>query len=136
MRSPAVDIEMRPLMVRARRRHRHEQAGCRRARCLRIELAPDALEPRRLLTTFLVNSAADSGAGSLRAAIIAANADPSPDTADIVFAIPASTAPDLTVAAPGFDPSTQTWKITLASPFPVITRTVAIDGYTQRNAPF
>ena len=33
----------------------------------------------------------------------------------------------------GFDPITQTWTITLASPLPAITHPVAIDGYSQAN---
>ena len=67
------------------------------------------------------------------AAILAANADPNPGVDDIVFDIPASTAANLNVPVPGFDPTTQTWTITLASPLPVITHAVAIDGYTQAN---
>ena len=54
---------------------------------------------------------------------------------NIVFAIPASTALDLDAAFPGFDPVTQTWGITLASPLPAITRPISIDGYTQANVP-
>ncbi len=46
---------------------------------------------------------------------------PNAGTVNIVFAIPASTAPDLDAAFPGFDPVTQTWGITLASPLPAIT---------------
>ena len=34
---------------------------------------------------------------------------------------------------PGFDPITQTWTIDLASPLPVITHPVSIDGYTQAS---
>src|SRR5271166_2104072 len=57
------------------------------------------------------------------------NKDTSPD--DIVFNIPASTAPLLDVPVPGFDPGTQTWTITLQSPLPAITNTVSIDGYSE-----
>ena len=53
----------------------------------------------------------------------------SPD--DIVFNIPASTAPLLDVPVPGFNPATQDWTITLQSPLPAITNTVSIDGYTE-----
>ena len=64
----------------------------------------------------------DSGAGSLRQAILDANADTAPD--DIEFDIPASTAPNLDVPVPGFDPVTQAWTITLDSPLPPIQSTV------------
>ncbi len=89
------------------------------------------MESRRLLSTFLVDNTGDSGSGTLRQAILDANADPAPGTDNIVFGIPASTAPELNVPVSGFDPSTQDWTITLASPLPVITRSVSIDGYTQ-----
>lgn len=62
----------------------------------------EPLESRRLLSAYLVTNAADSGAGSLRQAIIDANANPGSDT--ISFAIgtgrqsiaPASALPDIT----------------------------------------
>ena len=56
---------------------------------------------------------------------------PANSPATIQFAIPASTAPDLDVPVSGFDPTTQTWKITLATALPAITHQVTIDGYTQ-----
>ena len=34
----------------------------------------------------------------------------------------------------GFDPSTQTWTITLAQPLPAITGSVTIDGYSQGSS--
>ena len=55
----------------------------------------EALETRQLLSTYAVTNTNDSGAGSLRQAIINANGDSSPD--NIVFDIPASTAPNLDV---------------------------------------
>ena len=116
-----------------RSRHRTEDGGGRQSR-RRLPLLCESLEPRRLLSTFVVDNTSDSGAGSLRAAITAANADPSPGTDNIYFNIPASTAPGLNVPVPGFDPTTQDWTITLASPLPTITRPVAIDGYTQAHA--
>ncbi len=78
---------------------------------------------------FTVTNTNDSGPGSLRQAIIAANTTPGPN--DITFAIPAAIDPELAVPVPGFDPSTQDWTITLQSPLPPITDTVSIDGYTQ-----
>ncbi len=91
----------------------------------------EALETRQLLSTYAVTNPNDSGAGSLRQAIINADGDSSPD--DIVFNIPASTAPLLDVPVPGFDPGTQTWRIKLLTPLPAITNTVSIDGYTEAN---
>ena len=59
---------------------------------------------------------------------------------DIVFTIPTSTAPNLDVPVGdtahgngGFDPGTQTWRIKLVTPLPVITNTVSIDGYSQAH---
>jgi len=125
-------------MFRTRRR-RTDLAKCPRARSWRLELALEVLEPRQLLASFVVDNTADGlapvPAGSLRAAILAVNADPNPDTDSIVFAIPASTAPGDNVPVPGFDPSTQTWKITLDSPLPPITHSVSIDGYSQAHFP-
>jgi hypothetical protein len=63
--------------------------------------------------TFTVTSTNDSGAGSLRQAILDANGNPGADT--IAFAISAS--------------GVQT--IAPATPFPQITDAVTIDGYTQ-----
>jgi hypothetical protein len=67
--------------------------------------------------TFIVTSTADSGPGSLRQAIDAANAAPYPDsgTNAIDFAIPGS---GVRVIRP-------------LSPLPAITQPVMIDGYTQ-----
>ena len=83
--------------------------------------------------TFVVTNTGDSGPGTLRAAITAANQDPKAGVDNIVFEIPASTAANLNVPVPGFDPITQTWQITLASPLPAITHPVTIDGFTQAN---
>ncbi len=68
--------------------------------------------------TFTVTNTADSGPGSLRQAILGANANPGND--DIAFAIPA--------------PGVQT--IVLASGLPPITQPVLIDGFTQPGATF
>ena len=89
------------------------------------------MESRQLLATFLVTNTADSGAGSLRAAMLQANARPGPD--NVNFNIPASTAPNLDVPVSGFDPISQTWTIALQSALPSITDQLTIDGYTQAN---
>jgi hypothetical protein len=92
----------------------------------------EPLESRWLLTTFLVNNTADSGPGSLRAAIIASNnATPGPNSID--FAIPASNASKLNMPVSGFDPNTQTWTIKPLTALPAITTQVTIDGYTEAN---
>jgi hypothetical protein len=65
-------------------------------------------------TTITVTSNADSGANTLRAAIIAANADLSPDPVTIAFAIDSGAA--------SIAPTTE---------LPAITRPVVIDGTTQ-----
>jgi hypothetical protein len=83
--------------------------GRRRAARPRLE----GLEPRQLLATFTVVNTADAGPGSLRQAILEANATPGAD--QIAFAIP------------GEGPHV----IAPTSPLPVITDAVMIDGYTQ-----
>jgi hypothetical protein len=83
--------------------------------------------------TFVVTNTNDSGSGSLRQAILDANARPGSD--DIEFAIPASTDPELNVPVDGFDPVTQTWRIQLETALPTISDTVSIDGYTQAHFP-
>ena len=84
--------------------------------------------------SFIVTNTSDSGTGSLRQAIL--NADAATSPSDILFDIPAATDPLLSIPVPGFDPSTQTWTITLKSPLPAITQTVSIDGYSRQNPAF
>ena len=81
---------------------------------------------------FIVTNTSDSGPGSLRQAIL--NADAASSPSDILFDIPAATDPLLSIPVPGFDPSTQTWTITLESPLPAITQTVSIDGYSEADS--
>lgn len=73
----------------------------------------EALEPRRLLATFIVSTTSDGGAGSLRAAITSANASP-------------GSVIDFNIGASGV---VQT--ITPASALPTITAAVTIDGTTE-----
>src|SRR4030088_2051795 len=75
-----------------------------------------ALNGVALAANFPVTTTADSGAGSLRQAILDANSTPGADT--ISFAIPGA---GLQTIAP-------------ASLLPVITETVTIDGYSQPGA--
>src|SRR4051794_15045201 len=93
----------------------------------------ERMESRQLLATFRVTNTADAGPGSLRAAILLAEANPGSD--NVAFSIPASTSPLLDVPVAGFDPITQTWRITLNSPLPTITDPIHIDGYSQAQGP-
>jgi CSLREA domain-containing protein len=69
-----------------------------------------------LFAGFVVTNTNDAGAGSLRQAILDANANPGPD--DITFNIPGA----------------GVHTITPLSPLPVVNGTVNIDGYTQPGA--
>jgi parallel beta-helix repeat protein len=115
---------------RPRGQHQHalpitvERLARRRSRARRSVSRPlhvERMEERTLLSTFLVTTTSDNGdntnptAGSLRAAIIAANADSDPGTDTIDFDIPGS--------------GVQT--IQPPSGFPFITHPVIIDGYSQ-----
>lgn len=66
----------------------------------------------------VVTNTADTGPGSLRQAILDANADASPDEVTIAFNIP----------------GTGVQTLTPLTPLPTITRVVTIDGYTQPGA--
>src|SRR5262245_31537610 len=105
---------------RPRRRNAGRAGNPPHLRRNRLEL--ELLESRQLLSTYIVSNTNDSGAGSLRQAILDAKLDSVPD--NIEFDIPASTAPNLDVPVSGFDPGTQTWRIQLATPLPTITNTV------------
>ena len=77
--------------------------------CGRLE----RLESRVLLSTFMVTNTNDSGAGSLRQAILSANASFAPDTISFNIA------------------GTGVQTIAPLTPLPVVTDTVTIDGTTQ-----
>src|ERR1017187_3186290 len=81
---------------------------------LRVPHVPllEPLEPRTLLSTYFVTTAADAGANSLRAAIIEANQTPGHDVID-------------------FEISGGSSHIQLASALPTITDEVTLDGTTQ-----
>ena len=95
---------------------------------LTVTIAP----PGAQVPTLLVTNTNDSGPGSLRQAILDANENNSGPN-DIQFAIPASTSLLQNVPVPGFDPTSQTWTITLQSALPTITAPVVIDGYSQAH---
>jgi uncharacterized repeat protein (TIGR01451 family) len=83
-----------------------------------------ALEPTAWAATFTVTNTNDSGAGSLRQAILDANANAGTDT--IEFDIPTSD--------PGCDATTGVCTVSPTSGLPTITDPVVIDGYTQPGA--
>lgn len=87
----------------------------RRAAQLPTPTRAEPLEPRVLLATFTVTTTADAGLGSLRQAILDANAAPGPDTVD--FSIGAEPAAVVTIRP--------------LTPLPVVTDVVHLDGTTQ-----
>jgi hypothetical protein len=100
---------------RSRRRHRR-RVDALRSPVLARRIRPrfEWLEDRTVLSTFLVNTTADGGPGSLRQAILDSNAAKG-GTNTIDFAIPG--------------PGVQT--IAPRSPLPAITQPVLIDGFSQ-----
>jgi hypothetical protein len=72
----------------------------------------EALEERRMLSTFIVSTVADSGPGSLRQAIMDNNSSPTPNIIE-------------------FDIGTGVQRIYVNSALPAITNPVTIDGTTQ-----
>lgn len=76
----------RQLLCRSRR---PKNARNRARRIGRLE----PLEDRNLLATFHVTTTLDSGSGTLRQAILSANARPGPDRIDFDFSAPTATAP-------------------------------------------
>ncbi len=101
----------------------------RHGRRLRFEL----LEERRLLATFTVTNTLDSGAGSLRQAILDANA--ATETSLISFQIPESDPNfiDVDAALAGGDAQADVWRIQPLTELPELTASVGImlDGLTQ-----
>src|SRR5690348_7283657 len=89
-----------------RRRRRPPRTPAHAARCL------EELESKTLLTTLTVTSTADSGAGTLRQAILTANSLSGTTTID-------------------FSIGTGLATIQPTTPLPTITRPVVIDGTSQ-----
>src|SRR5687768_3257703 len=94
----------------------------RRNRKLRRFFAPrlEPLEDRRLLATFTVTNTLDAGAGSLRQAILDANASQGGGT--IQFSIPATDLNhiDVDAALPGGDPAPDVWRIQPLTELPAL----------------
>ena len=97
---------------------------------LRFQASLELMEKRELLTTFAVTNVNDSGAGSLRQAILNSNAATATAN-DIVFELEASVPGSPTTPGPGFNPINRTYTINLQSALPQITQQVTIDGFTQ-----
>jgi uncharacterized repeat protein (TIGR01451 family) len=91
-------------------------------------LRVERLEERALLSPFMVMNTNDSGAGSLRQAILDSNAAPPPAGSInlIEFNIPPTD--------PGYQSATQTWTIAPYTTLPTVTAPVWINGYTQVGA--
>jgi hypothetical protein len=97
------------------RRYARPRRSVLRQRLAGFGSALEVLEPRQLLSFFTVTSAADDGrAGTLRAAIIAANKSPG---SEIEFDIPGS--------------GTSPVVITLQSALPALTAPTIVSGYSQ-----
>jgi hypothetical protein len=77
-----------------------------------------------VVSTFTVTNTADAGAGSLRQAILDANANPGLDYVGFAIA----------TASPGCNAASGVCTIQPASPLPTITDALVIDGYTQPGA--
>jgi titin len=95
---------------------RRDVRAIRRVQERRRRFAIEPLEGRQMLSTFTVTNTNDSGAGSLRQAIISSNATQGPNA--INFNIPGS--------------GVQT--INLLSALPTVTQPVTIDGTTEPNS--
>jgi len=104
---------------RRRKTCKRREANDRQKRPFSYRPQIELLEERRLLATFLVLNTNDSGAGSLRQAILDANSNPNVGGPDVIdFNIPGS--------------GVQT--ISPVTALPTITDPVIIDGYSQSGA--
>ncbi len=98
--------------LRGRKMSRRRRDAAKRRKRSPFQPFFHTLEKRMMLATFLVSTAADSGAGSLRQAILNSNAAPGSNTID-------------------FNIGTGAQTISLLSALPNITVPVKIDGTTQ-----
>jgi hypothetical protein len=118
------------LFVDAPRRTSRAQVSDRDGSVPRLQL--ETLECRLTPATFIVSNTLDGGAGSLRAAIVSADATPGSNR--IAFAIPMSDSGFVNTAHKNqFEPGDY-WSIEPATPLPTITGRVFIDGWSQGGA--
>lgn len=103
----------------------------RSSRPTSTRLWAEPLEPRCTPATFLVTNTLDAGPGSLREAILRANATPAADR--IAFAIPAADPGFVDADRDGRFDRGDYWSIAPASALPAVTRTLRIDGWSQRG---
>lgn len=101
---------------RIRIKHQSKAAD-RRKRC---RPSVELLEDRCIPSAYLVTNTLDAGLGTLRQAILDANANPGPDVID--FNIPGAGVHTIAIGD------------TTGLPMPIITDPVAIDGYSQPGA--
>src|SRR5262249_40026365 len=93
----------------------------------------EALEDRTVLSTFSVVNTNDNGPGSLRQAILDANAHPNDPSGPDVIEFHIGDNPSLDTG-PGYDPTTGICTIRPESLLPSLDDAVVIDGYTQAGA--
>jgi Ca2+-binding RTX toxin-like protein len=114
--TPLYDVECKQIkgtFVRSEKMSRFIERAAQYRRARRcIDRAVEALEMRRLFSVFTVTTTADSGAGSLRQAILDANANAGADTID-------------------FNIGGGVQTISPVSALPAITDAVTIDGYSE-----
>ena len=126
---------MSPLPRRSRDVQPPPRTGHRSARPARCRgLDFEQLEPRQVLSTFLVTNTGNSGAGSLHQAILDANANAGADA--IVFQVSSSDPGfvDVDSHLPGGDADPDSYVIRLTTRLPAFTDTsggTSIDGRTQ-----
>jgi streptogramin lyase len=112
---------LRPWLNELTRRFFPPRRGRRPAPIVYSRARIELLEARVVPSTFTVLNSGDSGAGSLRQAILNANANLGADS--IVFNIPTSD--------PGYNSGAGTWTITPLSALPTVTDPVILDATTQ-----
>jgi hypothetical protein len=100
----------------------------------RVRLDAEPLEERTTPAIYRVVNTNDAGPGTLRTAIIKANANPGADA--IAFAIPAGVPGFTDVNGNGQLNVGDYWTISLSSALPAITERVVINGWSQFGGPY
>jgi len=116
------------------RRRGTGQPGRRSWRSRPRRLLVELLERRHLLSVLPVTTTANEGPGSLRQAILDANA--APPGMEIGFEIPSGDPGFLDVDAdlPGGDPDPDVFVISLESELPALANGITINGHSQRDS--
>jgi hypothetical protein len=102
----------------------------RQARSSRLPFRPgvETLELRLVPASFLVTNTQDAGAGSLRQAILDANANAASNTGLDIIQF------DLGTSDPGYNAASGPWTIQLQGTLDPIQDTVLVDGWSQNGA--